>query len=105
MNYILQYFNNVGENNTQECVICLEKKNNKNKLQHIDKYMHNRMCECNYYIHDNCFHDWKLSHYYNGNNNEMKCLICNSPGNISVREHKTHIGFFEMALLFLYFNI
>ena len=91
INYILQYFcNNTSEHKTQECVICLEKENKSNTLQHIDKYMYNKACECNYYIHENCFYTWSSSHYYNRNNNKMNCLICNSLGNIFVDKYNNN---------------
>jgi len=93
---------NTIENNSEECVICLEKENQSNKLIHIDKYIYNRACTCNYYIHENCFISWRTSHYYRGINNEMNCLICNSIGKLYAQEHNEHlIGFFEMFWLFL----
>jgi len=118
LKYLSQYFwNNIKENSAEtkntekECVICLEKQEKQekqekhDKLQHIDKYMYNRTCKCNYYIHENCFHTWSSSHYYNRNNNKMNCLICNSLGNIFVDKYNNNdIGFFEMILLFLYYD-
>jgi len=96
----LKYVEHIfGTKNTEkECVICLEKEQT---LQHIDKYMHNRVCMCNYYVHENCFYTWRSSHYCHGNN-EMNCLICNSIGNIYEREYKkNNMGIFEMAFFFL----
>ena len=93
---------NTIENESKECVICLEKENQSNKLIHIDKYIYNRACTCNYYIHENCFISWRTSHYYRGINNEMNCLICNSIGKLYAPQYKVNnIGFFEMVWLFL----
>ena len=85
----------------RECVICLEKNNS---LQHIDKYIYNRECNCEYYVHKNCLYQWYSVHYPE-NTAEINCLICNSRGNIFTNDFKQNdIGFFEMAMLFLYYS-
>lgn len=47
------------------CIICHEK-NNLIKI-----------CNCNYYVHNNCFKKWTI-------NNESKCLYCKKKINESI---------------------
>ena len=100
---------NTIENSSQECVICLDKERETDQLLHIDNYMCDRKCKCNYYIHKPCFHEWCSSKYFNENNNEMNCIICNSTGKLHPRlynnESIENNDFCEMMLLFIYYYI
>ena len=103
---------NTLENITQECVICLDKEHETDQLLHIDKYMYDRKCKCNYYIHKTCFQKWCSSEYFNENSKEMNCIICNSTGKLHPRIYnnsyiasKNENDFCEMILFFIYYYI
>jgi hypothetical protein len=90
----------------KECVICLEKDTILQPLQHIDTLLVNRSCACQYYVHAKCIRAWS-SHNVNDNNNnnhnDTNCLICNSSCKTTITQYqKDDVGFFEMALYFLY---
>lgn len=92
----------------KECVICLEKATTMHPLQDIDTFLVNRSCACKYYVHSKCIRSW-YSHNVNdndiGNVNDINCLICNSSCKTTITQYqKDDLGFFEMALFFLYSN-
>ena len=55
--------------NRKECIICLE--TNTDGLYHYSKFSNN--CECNYYIHTKCLHNWIKS------SKESLCIFCKKP--------------------------
>lgn len=112
LEYISDYFctntkvkSHVPKQIEKECVICLEKEHLFHSLQHIDKFLYNRRCACEYYIHEKCFRSWHSSQYQQEYYNAMNCLICNSNCKTSITPYKKeNIGYFEMAIYFLYRN-
>ena len=99
---------NTIDKNSHECVICLEKHRDADELLHINKYICERKCKCNYYIHKKCFHQWFSSRYADhNNNNNMNCIVCNSTGKLNSHLCNNIIGnndnFCEMLVLFLYY--
>jgi hypothetical protein len=58
----------------EPCVICLECTFEKNKIPfHCNNFIESE-CECDYYIHKDCFRQWMKARP----TNDIKCLICAS---------------------------